>query len=367
MSLRSIMISGGGTGGHIYPALAIADEIKRRYPECYIHFVGAQGRMEMEKIPKAGYPIDGLWITGIERKIISKKNLLFPFRLLSALRQSTKLLKKHQPQAAIGVGGFASGALLYQASKKRIPTLIQEQNSYPGITNKILAKRADKICAGFSGMERWFPKEKIVLTGNPIRSSISSLDGLDQEALDFWGFSKDQRTLFVMGGSLGAKTMNSGVLKSLDQWKAKGYQVIWQTGKRYLPDMKALVNETDYPNLRMVDFIDRMDLAYAASDLIVSRAGAMSIAELALVGKPAILVPSPNVSEDHQTKNAMALTEVHAAKLLKDQKVSAELCQQVIDLFEGTELVAMSTAMAAQGKPHAAKDVVDELEKLITT
>ena len=367
MSLRSIIISGGGTGGHIYPALAIADEIKRRHPDCYIHFVGAKGRMEMEKIPKAGYPIDGLWITGIERKIISKKNLLFPFRLLSALIKSTKLLKKHKPQAAIGVGGFASGALLYQASKKGIPTLIQEQNSYPGITNKILAKRVDRICSGFSGMERWFPIDKIVLTGNPIRRNISSLEGLDQEALAFWGFKKEQPTLFIMGGSLGAKTMNSGVLKSLDQWKSKGYQVIWQTGKRYLSDMKALVHEADYPNLRMVDFIDRMDFAYAVSNLIVSRAGAMSIAELALTGKPAILVPSPNVSEDHQTKNALALIDVHAAKLLKDQKVSSELCQKVIDLFENKDLESMSRAMKAQGKPNAAKDVVDELEKLITT
>ena len=293
MLLHSVVISGGGTGGHIYPALAIADEIKSRYPECKIHFVGAEDRMEMTKVPAAGYEIDGLWITGIERKIFSKKNLLFPFRIFSSLRKSGKILKKYQPQIAIGVGGFASGPLLYKASGKNIPTLIQEQNSFPGITNRILSKKVNTICAGFEGLERWFDKEKIVLTGNPIRSTISDASSVREESLKLHQFSADKKTVFIMGGSLGARSLNLGVKNALDKWKSQGYQVIWQTGKSALPKMKEEVDLSQYPDLRMVDFIERMDLAYAAADVIVSRAGAMSIAELALVGKPAILVPSP--------------------------------------------------------------------------
>ncbi|MEO0404509.1 MAG: UDP-N-acetylglucosamine--N-acetylmuramyl-(pentapeptide) pyrophosphoryl-undecaprenol N-acetylglucosamine transferase, partial [Bacteroidota bacterium] len=283
-----------------------------------------------------------------------------------SLRKAGKILKKHQPQIAIGVGGFASGPLLYKASGKGIPTLIQEQNSFPGITNRILSKKVNTICAGFDGLERWFDKNKIVLTGNPIRSTISDVSSVREESLKLHGFSSEKKTVFIMGGSLGARSLNQGVTKALDTWKTAGYQVIWQTGKSALPRLKKEVNLSNYPDLRMVDFIERMDLAYAAADVIVSRAGAMSIAELALVGKPAILVPSPNVSEDHQTKNAMSLTESGAAVLLKDSLAPDNLGREVLSLLKNGEKRAdMANKMAALGKPKATAAVVNEIEKLI--
>jgi len=364
--LRSVIISGGGTGGHIYPALAIADEIKRRYPDCKIQFVGAKGRMEMEKIPKAGYPIQGLWITGIERKIFSKKNLSFPFKLISSLWTAKKLIKQHQPQIAIGVGGFASGPLLHQASKKGIPTLIQEQNSFPGITNRILSKNVDVICAGFEGLNRWFPENKIILTGNPIRNGIGDITNLKSKALNHFDLSPDSPVVFIMGGSLGAKSINDGVSEALESWTEKGYQVIWQTGKRYLSSIESELKYQKPTGVKLVDFIERMDLAYAAADLIVSRAGAMSIAELALVGKPTILVPSPNVSEDHQTKNALALTENGASHLIKDKEVSEKLLSTVLNLMDNKELLKeMSAKTKTFARPNAAIDVVNEIEKLV--
>lgn len=365
MSLRSVIISGGGTGGHIYPALAIADEIKRRYPECAIRFVGAEGRMEMEKIPQAGYPIDGLWITGIERKLLSKKNLSFPFRIVSSLLKARRILKEHRPDAVAGVGGFASGPLLFIASRMGIPTLIQEQNSFPGVTNKLLAKRAKSICTGFSGMERWFPADRTVHTGNPLRAVLSSRETSREAALNHFNLNPSKPTVFIMGGSLGAKSINDGVATALSRWDELGINLLWQTGKRFAPENEKRVAEQGLEDTKVLGFIDRMDYAYAAADLIISRAGAMSIAELALIGKATVFVPSPNVSEDHQTHNARSLTDSGAALLLADSQVRTELEQTVVDLInDEPRRSALGTAIRQFARPNAAAAVVDQLERI---
>lgn len=365
MSLRSVIISGGGTGGHIYPALAIADEIKRRYPECKIRFVGAEGRMEMEKIPQAGYPIDGLWITGIERKLLSKKNLSFPFRIVSSLMKARGILKEHQPQAVAGVGGFASGPLLFIASRMGIPTLIQEQNSYPGVTNKLLARRAKRICTGFAGMEKWFPPDRTVHTGNPLRAKLSNTQIPKAEAAEHFGLPADRPTVFIMGGSLGARSINEGVANALKAWDEQGFNVVWQTGKRFADENQTHVAQLGLKNTRVLGFIDRMDYAYALADLIVSRAGAMSIAELSLIGKPTVFVPSPNVSEDHQTHNARSLTDSGAALLLPDSEVHTELGDLVVQLMnDPSRLSQLGEAIQKFARPAAAAAVVDELERI---
>lgn len=366
--MRSILISGGGTGGHIYPALAIADEIKKRYPECEIRFVGAEGRMEMEKVPAAGYPIDGLWITGIERKIFSVKNLLFPFRVISSLLKSRRLLSAYRPDAVAGVGGFASGPLLHQAAAKGIPTLIQEQNSYPGITNKLLAKKARVICTGFPDMSRWFPKERSVYTGNPLRNNIAGSLPDRSEAATHFGFTGGDKVIFIMGGSLGALSINEAVKQALPQWQSKGYAVLWQTGKRFEDKLSAWVKENGFKKVITMGFIQRMDLAYALADLIISRAGAMSIAELAQVGKAAILVPSPNVAEDHQTWNARSLTDKGAGILLPDNEVREALGTTADKLMQNDEeRKALSEKIKTFAKPEAAASVVDELEKITSS
>lgn len=365
MPLRSVIISGGGTGGHIYPALAIADEIRRRYPECEIRFVGAEGRMEMEKVPAAGYPIDGLWITGIERKIWSKKNLLFPFRLVSSLRKSGRLIAAYRPDAVVGVGGFASGPLLYVAAQRRIPTLVQEQNSYPGITNKLLAKKASVICTGFPDMKRWFPEERTVYTGNPLRNTLAGSGASRHEAAEYFGIQHDQPVIFIMGGSLGARSINDAVSHALDQWTAAGYTVLWQTGQRFEATNREKVAELGYTNVKVLGFINRMDLAYALANVIVSRAGAMSIAELAQVGKPAIFVPSPNVSEDHQTRNARSLTDEGAALLITDGDVRDSLGKGVHELLaDPLRCQNLSQKIKTFARPDAAAAVVDELERI---
>lgn len=364
--MRSVLISGGGTGGHIYPALAIADEIKRRHPACTIRFVGAEGRMEMEKVPAAGYPIDGLWITGIERKIFSKKNLLFPFRLISSLRKSARLLSAYRPDAVVGVGGFASGPLLYAATKRRIPTLIQEQNSYPGITNKLLAKRVDAICTGFPDMARWFPKERSTHTGNPLRNSIAQDLPQREAAAAHFGFEADKPVVFIMGGSLGAHSINQAVKEALRNWEKEGLSVLWQCGQRYEDSLKAWLKDQGIQGVHLCGFITRMDYAYACSDLIISRAGAMSIAELAQVGKAALFVPSPNVAEDHQTWNARSLTDQGAAILVRDQDVSADLGERVLELMcSKEERINYGERIKSFARPNAAAAVVDELEKLL--
>lgn len=362
MALRKVIISGGGTGGHIYPALAIAEEIKQRFPEVDILFVGAIGRMEMEKIPAEGYPIEGLWITGIERKIFSKKNLSFPFKLISSLTKAKTIIKKFKPEVVIGVGGFASGPLLHVASKLGIPTLIQEQNSFPGITNRILAKKVDRICTGFDNMNHWFPKAKTRYTGNPIRMGVLKAEESASNARAHFSLDENKPTVFIMGGSLGAASINKAVQIHLAKLSEAGIQVLWQTGKRYLPEVEAWLAAQKITGVVATDFISRMDLAYIAADVIVSRAGAMSIAELAIVGKPCVLVPSPNVSEDHQTKNALSMTESGAAILLKDQELDEKLGETLHQLMtDKSAYEQMASAMKKLARPKAAAAVVDEI------
>lgn len=372
------MISGGGTGGHIHPALAIADEIKKRHPDCSIQFVGAKGRMEMEKIPAAGYPIEGLWISGIDRNWRSLRNLMFPIKLIWSLVVANRLIRKFQPQIAIGVGGFASGPLLHRASARNIPTLIQEQNSFPGITNRVLAKRADRICAGFPGLDRWFPRERIIETGNPLRLGIAALanpihEELLAEAHEYFSFSGERTIAFIMGGSLGAASMNQAVQRLVESHpEGLPYDLIWQCGTRYLKHcthwLEGQLNAYNRAaeSVRCLGFIDRMDLAYAGANIIASRAGAMSIAELALVGKPTILVPSPVVAEDHQTRNAQSLSDRGGAILLPDQAVIAELHSTISKfLVESAANQSMVAAMKATARPLAASAVVDEIESLL--
>ena len=372
-TLTKVVISGGGTGGHIHPALAIADEVKRRNPQAKVHFVGALGRMEMDKVPAAGYSIDGLWISGLNRRWTSTQNLSFPFKLLHSLWAARRILRVQKPQVVVGVGGFASGPLLDQAVRKGIPTLIQEQNSFPGITNRLLAQRVDRICAGLPGLDRWFPKDRIVQTGNPLRAHVREL--MDEASPDLeaarghWGLPNEGPMVFIMGGSLGAQSMNEAVQNILarkPRLSERGYQILWQCGARYLDACQSWLNAHPCDGVVCKGFIDRMDLAYQAADLIASRAGAMSIAELALVGKPSILVPSPHVAEDHQTHNARSLTELGGALLLRDDQVQTQLGHHLQSLIaDRPKCEAMGTAMRQAARPQAASDVVDELEKLV--
>ncbi len=332
MSSLKVIISGGGTGGHIFPAIAIANKIKEGRSDVEILFVGAKGRMEMEKVPAAGYKIQGLRISGLQRKF-TLKNMAFPFKVLSSVMQAKKIMRQFKPDVAIGVGGYASGPMLYVAAKKRIPTLIQEQNSYPGITNKILAGKVNKICVSYDGMDRFFPKEKLVLTGNPVREEVVKLVGKRERALEFFGLSPHKKILLTMGGSLGAGTINQTIHRGLERFREAGVQVIWQTGKSYFAVAKTALEEGNFPEVKAHAFIHKMDYAYAAADVIVSRAGAMSVSELCLVKKPAILVPSPHVAEDHQTKNAMALVNHKAAILVKDTEATEQLVNEILHLL----------------------------------
>jgi UDP-N-acetylglucosamine--N-acetylmuramyl-(pentapeptide) pyrophosphoryl-undecaprenol N-acetylglucosamine transferase len=328
-----VIISGGGTGGHIFPAIAIANALKQRLQDkVEILFVGAEGRMEMEKVPAAGYKIDGLPIQGIQRKL-SLKNLILPFKILSSLLKANRIINRFRPDVVVGVGGYASGPVLGVASMKGIPTLIQEQNSYAGLTNKILGKRAKKICVAYDGMEKFFPKEKIVMTGNPVRQDITQTDGKKNRAVEFFKLSGDKKTLLVIGGSLGARTINQSIQAGLEKFKTNDVQLIWQTGKAYYTTASEAVGKTDPVRLKAYDFITKMDLAYAMADAVVSRAGASSVSELCLIKKPSILVPSPNVAEDHQTKNAMALVNHNAAILVKDSEAAGNLVDTAIDLL----------------------------------
>ena len=324
MQSLKVIISGGGTGGHIFPAIAIADAVKRKVPDADILFVGAKGKMEMERVPKAGYKIEGLWISGIQRSL-TLKNLAFPLKLISSLAKARSIVRMFKPDVAVGVGGYASGPLLRVASARKIPSLIQEQNSFPGITNRLLAAKVSRVCVSYEGMERWFPKEKIVMTGNPVREQVVQLDGKKPEACTFFGLKTDKPTLLVIGGSLGARTINYAIIKNLGMFKESGYQLIWQTGKLYGEKAYEAVKEMDYEGIKTFKFIDRMDLAYAMADVVVSRAGAMSVSEICLAEKPAILIPSPNVAEDHQTKNAKALADKDAAILVPDNDAQEKL------------------------------------------
>ena len=365
MQSPRIIISGGGTGGHVFPAIAIADAIKAARPDAKFLFVGAMGRMEMDRVPKAGYEIRGLEISGFQRSL-SAKNLAFPFKLLKSLRVSRKIIKEFNPEVAIGVGGYASGPLLHMAARKKIPTLIQEQNSFPGITNRLLAKKVDKICVSYERMEKWFPKEKLIMTGNPIRSSVVDIEGKKESGLKAFGLNPHKPTLLIVGGSLGARTINESIAGVLEEMTESNYQVISQTGKLYINKAQALVREKGAANVHVTAFIEEMDLAYAAADLIVSRAGAMALSELCLIGKPSVLVPSPNVAEDHQTKNAMALVKNEAAMMVADADARGDLWPTVSQLLLNTEARAMLAENAkAMAKPNAAKKIAEEVLKLI--
>jgi len=327
-----IIVSGGGTGGHIFPAIAIANAIKVLRPDTEFLFVGAKGKMEMEKVPAAGYKIEGLWISGFQRKL-TLTNLAFPFKVISSLMRARNILRSFKPHAAIGTGGFASGPMLQVAANKGIVTLIQEQNSYPGITNRILSKKVDKICVAYGGMEKYFPKAKILLTGNPVRQDILNLEGKRDRGLETFGLSSDKKIILVIGGSLGARTINESIVKCLEAFAKNNIQLVWQTGKGFYATAKNAVVKYENKGIKAFDFIQKMDHAYAVADLVISRAGASSISELCLVKKPCILIPSPNVAEDHQTKNAMALVTYNAAVLIKDSDAVEKLCDETLRLI----------------------------------
>lgn len=357
-----IILSGGGTGGHIYPAIAIANELKQRFPEAQFLFVGAKDRMEMDKVPQAGYEIEGLWISGIQREF-TLKNLSFPFKLMSSLFKARKIINKFKPDVVIGTGGFASGPLLQVATSKGIPSLIQEQNSYPGITNKLLSKKANKICVAYDGLDRFFPKEKIIKTGNPVRQGLLDIDTKKDEAQTYFELSKDKKTLFVLGGSLGAKRINELIEKELDFILAHNMQVIWQCGKLYY-DQYKIYNNTKHVQVHA--FINHMDLAYAASDVIISRAGASSVSELCIVGKPVIFIPSPNVAEDHQTKNAMAIVSEKAALLIKEDELDVDFENKFSQLMASMEKQnELSENIKKLALVDATKQIADEVEILL--
>jgi UDP-N-acetylglucosamine--N-acetylmuramyl-(pentapeptide) pyrophosphoryl-undecaprenol N-acetylglucosamine transferase len=364
-AMERVIISGGGTGGHIFPAIAIADEIKRRHPQADILFVGAEGKMEMEKVPAAGYAIEGLPIVGLKRKL-SFSNFLLPFKILGSMLKARKLVKRFRPQVVIGVGGYASGPTLKAATMLGVPALIQEQNAFAGKTNKLLSKSVARICVAYDGLERFFPKEKIVMTGNPTRKNMVATKGKEQEANEFYGFDPQKKTILIIGGSLGARTLNESVLAHYDALLQADVQVLWQCGKLYIDQVEtALQGKTD-PRIQLVEFIARMDYAYALADIVISRAGAISVSELCLVRKPTILVPSPNVAEDHQTKNAMALVEKEAAILIKDVEARESLIPAALDLIRNTVRCAtLSQHIEALGRPNATADIVNEIEKLL--
>lgn len=362
MSNYKIILSGGGTGGHIYPAIAIADELKSRFPEAEFLFVGASDRMEMEKVPRAGYNIEGLWISGIQRRL-TLKNLVFPFKLISSLLKSRKIINAFQPDIAIGTGGFASGPLLKSATSKGIPSLIQEQNSFPGITNKLLASQVDKVCVAYEGLHKFFPKDKIILTGNPIRKDLLDLADKHAAGKDALKLVHGKHTLLVLGGSLGARRINQLIEANLEYFKSQNTQVIWQCGAFYYEQYKQ------YDALEHVQvhaFLNAMDMAYAAADLVISRAGAISVSELCVVGKPVIFIPSPNVAEDHQTKNARAIANKNAAVLIKE----ADLDSQFIMQFDAVMLSSekrkeLSKNIKQLALVNATRDIADEVEKLL--
>ncbi|HRG89062.1 MAG TPA: undecaprenyldiphospho-muramoylpentapeptide beta-N-acetylglucosaminyltransferase [Chitinophagales bacterium] len=364
------IISGGGTGGHIFPAIAIANALKKKDPSAEILFVGANGRMEMEKVPQAGYEIKGLNIAGFQRGSIIK-NLTLPFKLAGSMLSSVNIVRQFKPDVAIGVGGYASGPLLRAASLLGVPTVIQEQNSFAGVTNKILARNAKVICTAYEGMEKVFPKDKIVLTGNPVRAEIvdafttsARQDYKGETAREYFRLDMHKPVVLILGGSLGAKTINKSVEASLERIKQSDVQVLWQTGKMYIDECERIA--ANVPNLHARMFIDRMDYAYACADVIISRAGALSISELQIVGKPVILVPSPNVAEDHQTHNAMALVNKHAAIMIKDDEARLNLIGAAYDLLENTKLKAeLSENIKKMAIADAAGRIVNEIYKVV--
>ena len=362
MKKLKFIVSGGGTGGHIYPAIAIANELKSRFPDAEFLFVGTKDKMEMQKVPQAGYKIEGLWIAGLQRKL-TVQNMMFPFKLISSLWKSRQIINKFKPDVVIGTGGFASGPLLQVANSRNIPTVVQEQNSYPGITNKLLSKKANKICVAYENLERFFPKEKIVLTGNPVREDLLNIDAKRNEAITHFNLDANKKTLLVLGGSLGARRINQLIEKEIYNIVSKDIQVIWQCGKFYINEYKHF---SDGKNVQVLDFIDRMDLVYAAADFVISRAGASSVSELCLVGKPTIFIPSPNVAEDHQTKNAKAIVDKNGAILLKENELDEKFETTFSNLISDESLQKeLSQNIKSLAKPNATKDIVEEIIKLI--
>lgn len=360
-----VIISGGGTGGHVYPAIAIANKMKELAPDTEFLFIGALGKIEMDKVPEAGYKIEGLWISGLQRKL-TLKNLMFPIKLLSSMMKAKKIIKWFKPDVVVGVGGYASGPTLQAAARKGIPTLLQEQNSYAGLTNKLLAEKAKKICVAYQNMEKYFPKKKIVFTGNPVRTDIINVDKKRKEAQKFFGLDPKKKTLFAFGGSLGARTINESILKHLEDLIASDIQVIWQIGSFYFNEFKKELKNYNLKQIKYFEFLKEMDLAYAAADVIISRAGALSISEICLAGRPVILVPSPNVAEDHQTKNAMALVEEKAALLVKDRDARTNLVPEALKvLFNEEHQKVLSTNIKRFGKPLAAENIVREIIGLV--
>ncbi|MEO7977085.1 undecaprenyldiphospho-muramoylpentapeptide beta-N-acetylglucosaminyltransferase [Flavobacterium sp.] len=361
MTKYKFILSGGGTGGHIYPAIAIANELKLQFPDAEFLFVGAKDKMEMQKVPQAGYEIKGLWIAGIQRKI-TFQNMMFPFKLISSLLDSNKIIRNFKPNVVIGTGGFASGPLLRAAGSAGIPTVIQEQNSFPGITNKLLSKKANAICVAYENLERFFPKGKIVLTGNPVRQDLIDISSKKEEAIAFYNLDPNKKILLVLGGSLGARRINQLIEKELKNILSHDIQIIWQCGKLYFGDYKKY----NLPNVKVVDFIERMDFVYAAADVIISRAGASSVSELCIVGKPVIFIPSPNVAEDHQTKNAQSIVDAKGAILLKE----SELDSQFSIVFEALlkdkgKQNQLSENIKKLAMPNATKAIIEEIKKLL--
>lgn len=358
----NVIISGGGTGGHIYPAIAIANEVKLRFPEAKILFVGAKDKMEMEKVPQAGYEIEGLWISGIQRKL-TLKNLLFPIKLISSLWKARNIIRKFKPDVVVGTGGFASGPTLMVANKRGIPTVVQEQNSFPGITNKLLSKKANKICVAYDNLERFFPKDKIIKTGNPVRQDLLLVHSKREEGVEFFELDKEKKTVLVIGGSLGARRINQLIELELEFLKGQEVQIIWQCGKLYYEEYKEYNTES---NVQVHPFLNRMDLAYAAADFIISRSGASSVSELCIVGKPTIFIPSPNVAEDHQTKNAKAIVDKHGALMLKESELDTfSVVFETLLKDEGKQ-ESLSENIKELALPNATGHIVDEIEGLVS-
>jgi UDP-N-acetylglucosamine--N-acetylmuramyl-(pentapeptide) pyrophosphoryl-undecaprenol N-acetylglucosamine transferase len=375
MGKHKFIVSGGGTGGHIYPAIAIANELKSRFPDAEFLFVGAQDKMEMQKVPQAGYAIKGLWIAGLQRKL-TLQNLLFPIKLISSLLKSRAIIKGFKPDVVIGTGGFASGPLLQMANSLNIPTVIQEQNSFPGITNKLLSKKANRICVAYENLERFFPKDKMILTGNPVRQDLIDIDGKREEAIKYFNLDASKKTLLVLGGSLGARRINELIEKESPLFDSLNVQIIWQCGKFYFDQYnkyntnanQQLTTNNQQPttNIQVFAFIDRMDLVYAAADFVISRAGASSVSELSIVGKPVLFIPSPNVAEDHQTKNAKSIVDRNGALMLKESELDEKFNTVFSDLVANENLQKqLSENIKKLAKIHATSDIVDEIVKLI--
>jgi UDP-N-acetylglucosamine--N-acetylmuramyl-(pentapeptide) pyrophosphoryl-undecaprenol N-acetylglucosamine transferase len=359
---KRFIISGGGTGGHIYPAIAIANELKAQFPDAEFLFVGAKDKMEMQKVPQAGYKIEGLWISGLHRKV-TLQNAMFPLKLAYSMYKSYTILRRFKPDVVIGTGGFASGAVLKVAAILNIPTVIQEQNSFPGITNKLLAKKANVICVAYENLERFFPKNKIRFTGNPVRQDLIDVTSKKKEAISHFQLDANKKTLLILGGSLGARRLNQLIEKNLDFLTGLGFQIIWQCGKYYLIDY-AKHNEKE--DVQVTAFIDRMDLVYAAADIVISRSGASSVSELCIVGKPVIFIPSPNVSEDHQTKNAKAIVDKGGAVMINESDLESEfnIVFEALAKDKGKQ-ESLTENIKKLALPNATKDIVKEIKKLL--